>query len=71
MSRILAAIQPSAESLHLPGSVRAHPAAEDSGVLLRVHPVHEGLPKDRDAPLQRFVSHPQSNDFFKKKSGPN
>lgn len=47
----LLAIQPPPESLHLPGPVRAHPAAEDPGVLLRQHRLHEGLPEDRRAAL--------------------
>lgn len=57
-SLVSAAIQPPAESLHLPGSVRAQPAAEDPGVLLRQHPLHELLSEDRGAPLQRLVTRP-------------
>lgn len=50
------AIQPSAESLHLPGSVWTQSVAEDPGVLLRQHPLHEGFSEDRGAPLQRCAS---------------
>lgn len=52
---LFAAIQPTAEGLHLPGPVWAHPPAEDPGVLLRQYPLHEGLPEDCGASLQRCV----------------
>lgn len=53
-----AAIQPPAESLHLPGSVWTQPAAEDPRVLLRQHPLHESFSEDCGAPLQRCPSLP-------------
>lgn len=58
---VSAAIQPAAEGLHLPGPVRAQPAAEDPGVLLRQHPLHEGLSEDRGAALQRWAWPPTTS----------
>ena len=45
------AIQPPAQGLHLPGPVRDQPACQGPGVLLRQHPLHEGLPEDRGPPV--------------------
>lgn len=51
----IAAIQPSPRCLHHPRAVRADAALEDPGVLLRQHPLHEGLPENSGALLQRYL----------------
>lgn len=64
------AIQPAVEGFHLPGPLRAHAAAEDPGVLLWQHPLHEGLSEDRCTALQRWVNYahnapvPTSKDVY-------
>ncbi len=49
------AIQPTAEGFYLPGPLWTHSPAEDPGVLLWQHPLHEGLPENSCTALQRLV----------------
>lgn len=51
----ISAIQPTVKGLYLPGHLWADSAAENSGVLLWQHPIHEGLPENCNSPLQRLI----------------